>query len=232
MESNPMDGPTPATIDNVIGDNLAAEMTEVAARIRGRKTKQVIDSGRDLIAIKEKLREIVGHGHFEAWVTDTCDMTNRTAENYMRAARWVDSKPENVSLMDLLPLSVIYALAADGVPPDVEDAIIADFVASKEPTAEKPTAEKVARRIALAKKEDKEADDLADNFLSDLLDVETTRRQRRRTMVRVLAGLSAEDCAAIIAEVSAIEPTAEEATQESEPAEQPEAVAEVEAALT
>ncbi len=66
---------------------LAAEVQAVTARIKDRLTRQVadiIETGRDLIEVKEKLE----HGQFERWLDSEFGMTVRTAQRFMRASEW------------------------------------------------------------------------------------------------------------------------------------------------
>lgn len=66
--------------------SLTAEHAEaarsVADRIKARTAAAILDTGRDLIAIKS----LLDHGQFERWLRAEFGMTPRMAQNYMRAA--------------------------------------------------------------------------------------------------------------------------------------------------
>jgi Protein of unknown function (DUF3102) len=53
----------------------------------------VIETGRDLVAIKEKMP----HGDFQLWIDAEFQMSPRTAENYMNAAKFVEGKNATVA---------------------------------------------------------------------------------------------------------------------------------------
>ena len=64
----------------------AVEIRQIAIRIRSRQRNRVADmlaTGADLVAVKDKLK----HGRFKDWLKAEFDMTDRTAQTYMRAAR-------------------------------------------------------------------------------------------------------------------------------------------------
>jgi hypothetical protein len=110
------------------GFNYSALPTDVADtaraaadRIKGRHQRQmaaVIETGRDLRAMKELLE----HGQFLEWVHAEFAWTDRTAENYMRAATEFSDKIEIISN---LPLTEVYRLASPSTPPSVRDAVVA-----------------------------------------------------------------------------------------------------------
>jgi hypothetical protein len=101
-----------------LDQGLAAEAREAAARIRARLKTAYIDTGLDLIRIKERL----GHGQFGPWLKAEFDMTERSAENYMNAARWIKGKSEKISD---LPAAAIYALASPNTPADIVNEVVA-----------------------------------------------------------------------------------------------------------
>lgn len=81
-----------------------------------------MEIGRDLLRMKERL----GRGAFGPWITAEFSMTDRTAQNYMRAAMTLATKPEIVSV---LPPVTVYALAAKSTPEDLRADVIAKFEA-------------------------------------------------------------------------------------------------------
>lgn len=85
--------PAASTTDNVISlskvntnpADSTPEFATIADRIRERTERGVlmmIENGRDLIAVKEKM----AHGGFGAWLKQEFGWTDRTARNYMNAA--------------------------------------------------------------------------------------------------------------------------------------------------
>ena len=65
---------------------------------------------------------MLGHGNFGKWLAAEFGWTDRTARNFMGAAKLVDGKSEKISV---LPVSAIYKLAAPSTPETVRDAIVA-----------------------------------------------------------------------------------------------------------
>ncbi len=105
----------------VLPQGIAEEAKVVAARIRERNRASIIETGHDLAAMKERL----GHGHFTAWIEAEFGMSDRTARNYLNAAKHF-SKTEIVSV---LPPSLIYKLAAKSTPDHVRKEIVTQIEA-------------------------------------------------------------------------------------------------------
>lgn len=91
---------------------LEAE-TRIKMRLR-RSAEDIIEIGRDLIAVKE----ILPHGQFLPWLDAKFGMTDRTARNFMRVAERYAGKSETIS--DLQP-TALYALAS--AEPEVREEI-------------------------------------------------------------------------------------------------------------
>jgi len=126
-----------ATFDySALDHGLADEARAVADRIRGRLRSACLDTGRDLIGMKDRL----GHGHFGAWLKAEFDITERSAENYMNAFKFLEGKSETVSY---LPPSVVYKLAAPSAPA----AVVAEVVAAAE-AGMMPAPKEIKRRLA------------------------------------------------------------------------------------
>ncbi|WP_167858427.1 DUF3102 domain-containing protein [Methylobacterium nonmethylotrophicum] len=104
--------------------DLASEARKVAERVHRRNRAQIMETGNDLILMKKKL----GHGMFGAWIEAEFGMSDRTAQNYMRAAETFADKPEIVSV---LPPITVYALAAKSTPDDIRTDVIARFDAGQ-----------------------------------------------------------------------------------------------------
>jgi hypothetical protein len=95
--------------------DVADAARAAADRIRDRHKRQmaaIIETGRDLLEIKE----LLGHGRFLVWLHAEFAWTDRTAENYMRAATEFGDKIEIISN---LPPAEVYLLAAPSTPPNV-----------------------------------------------------------------------------------------------------------------
>lgn len=82
-----------------------------------RTADDIVEIGRDLIAVKEA----IGHGNFLPWIEAEFGMTDRTARNFMSVAETFGSKSEIVS--DFTP-TILYALAAPSTPDDVVQAAV------------------------------------------------------------------------------------------------------------
>jgi len=108
----------------VVGANVARDLQHTARRIRERMAMSVIETGRDLLAVKERL----DHGQFIAWVEAECELSLRTAQRMMAAAEWAKGKNDTVSH---LPPTVIYALSAPSTPPEIHDAAVAKIEAGE-----------------------------------------------------------------------------------------------------
>ena len=101
----PFRQPLPARFDyTALNHDVEAAARATAERIRQRLKTAYVETGKDLIAIKDRL----GPGRFWKWLAAEFDMTHRSAERYMEAARLVMSAPDNLS--GLAPRT-IYALA-------------------------------------------------------------------------------------------------------------------------
>jgi hypothetical protein len=89
-----------------------------AERIRATMARTVPEIGRELLRAKG----LLPHGRFTAWAEAEIGMNARTAENYMRAARFLDGKPESVSV---LPQTMLYALSAPTAPAELVQEVVA-----------------------------------------------------------------------------------------------------------
>ena len=100
----------PAGFDYEQFDDAAADAAKAAVdRYRGRKEAFLFDTGRDLLAVKER----VEHGLFTAWVEAGMGITVRTAQHMMNVAAAFGCESEKFSL---LPDSALYKLAAPSTP--------------------------------------------------------------------------------------------------------------------
>jgi Protein of unknown function (DUF3102) len=95
-------------INGAVADNARACAARIQTLFRGQQTAS-IGIGKELLAIKEEL----GHGNFVRWIEAEFDLTERTAENYMRAAAMFGDKSEIVSV---LRSTTLYRLSAKSAP--------------------------------------------------------------------------------------------------------------------
>ena len=139
--------PSPGFDYGHVGDNLAVDLRACARRIRDRMVASVIETGRDLLGVKDQL----DHGQFIAWVEAECALSPRTAQRMMAAAEWAEGKNDTVSH---LPPTVIYALSAPSTPVEIHNAILARIEAGErvDPDAVKTEIAEVKLKAARAAK--------------------------------------------------------------------------------
>jgi hypothetical protein len=128
---------------------------EVADRIRSRMmhtVQGVIEIGRDLIAVKERL----GHGNFLPWIDREFRMTDKSAERFMSVAERFGDKFDSVSN---LSLTALYELAAPSTPEEVRTE-----VAERAATGESVTAAEVKELKNRIKEERKERTALSNKW--------------------------------------------------------------------
>src|SRR5579859_2649629 len=119
-----------ATVPSAVADDLHA----VAARIQHLErslTRNVIEIGNELLAVKVKLHDTFGHGTFGKWLSAEFRWSERTARNYMRVAEWAVGKTATVAE---LPPSVVYMLASPSTPPSACTAVISSIDGGEKPT--------------------------------------------------------------------------------------------------
>jgi hypothetical protein len=144
--------PAPLAFDySVIGVDAAALAQWAADSIRnhvGSLSKTAIAIGLDLI----KVQEALGHGRFGEWLRAEFGWTERTAYNYMQAARVFGAKSETVSE---LPDRVIYKLASPSTPQPVRETVVSRLEAGERlPVAEVDHMVADAREKAKAEREE------------------------------------------------------------------------------
>lgn len=100
----------------VMDDASAREARKVVGRYRGRVKACVIGTGLDLIAMKARFKRV-----FQRWHIAEMNVTPRTAENYMQAAKRLGDKYEIISH---LPPTLLYKLAARAT----SDAVLASML--------------------------------------------------------------------------------------------------------
>jgi hypothetical protein len=132
-----------------LASDVADEARATAERIRFRLGNTLLKTGQELTRIKDRL----GHGHFGAWLKAEFDLTERSAENYMNAARFLEGKSERVAD---LPPAAIYALAAPSAPVAVVKDVLATIEAGARPLAREIKA-KLAEAIEAERKAEIEA---------------------------------------------------------------------------
>lgn len=102
-----------------LSPELQVEVKAATERIKlrmKRTAEDIIEIGKDLIAVKARL----SHGQFLPWIQAEFEMSRHTAENFIRIA---ERFPENDKVYHFKP-SVLYALAAPSTPNEVvEEAV-------------------------------------------------------------------------------------------------------------
>jgi hypothetical protein len=99
---------------------LATRLRAQAERIRGRirkSTEEIIDIGRDLLAVKDELER----GAFICWVETEVGINRRTAQAYISAVKLY----EKSATVALFPPATVYRLAAKSAPAEVVETVIA-----------------------------------------------------------------------------------------------------------
>lgn len=99
--------------------SIADEARQAAAKIHvhiGHVKDAYVDAGRELLAIKGKLK----HGQFGKWLNAEFGLTERTAQQYMKCVPLADAKPAIISA--LKPTAVL-KLAAPSTPQAVIDEV-------------------------------------------------------------------------------------------------------------
>lgn len=138
-------------------ENVAA-LDEAAARIRA-QIATMHDAGaaigRELIAIKKRL----SFGEWGNWLSAEFDMSERTAQNYMRVAKFHDEVGTEV--VAALPVAAQYALAAPSTPQTAKDTIIGAIKAG-----DKVSVESVKAQIADAKSKSDQSSKIAAVIMS------------------------------------------------------------------
>lgn len=112
-----------------MGADTAREARAAVERYRGRTKAYVMDTGRDLLAMKAQL----DHGLFLLWLRSEMGLEPRTAQNFMQAAERFEGKSEIVSH---LPPTVLYKLAAPSTPEPVRAAVLKRIEAGETMKAE------------------------------------------------------------------------------------------------
>jgi len=107
-----------------LSSSVAAFLRGQAERIRRQASSSVINIGKDLIEAKRYL----SHGAFIALVEGEVGIPARTAQAYMRVAKWAPAKNAKIAH---LPLSLLYLLAASSTPEAFATDILKRFEAGE-----------------------------------------------------------------------------------------------------
>jgi hypothetical protein len=109
-------------------EGTAGEANAAVGRFYARQKAYVIDTGRDLLAVKGRLE----HGLFLNWVQAEMKLTPRSAQRAMNTAEVLGSKSDTLSY---LPPTTLYALAARSTPAPIRDEIVQRVEAGEALTA-------------------------------------------------------------------------------------------------
>lgn len=110
-----------AQLDTSTADVLHRAANQIRSYQRS-VARTIISVGAVLVDVKTRL----DHGQFGLWIRAEFDWSERTAQNYMRAAEVFGSKSETVAD---LPPAFIYKLAAPSTPTNIRDKVVADLEA-------------------------------------------------------------------------------------------------------
>jgi hypothetical protein len=129
-------------------ETVARELREAVSEIRDIHRSAIADVGNHLIRAKGHLP----HGGFSQWAEVELNMTLRTAENYMNAARFLEGKPKSVSLLPPTTVYKLASLAALQAPPAVVKEVL-DAAASGAPLPVRAVKTKLADAVATIRKQ-------------------------------------------------------------------------------
>lgn len=168
---------------NAIDEIARDDVRDAAVRIKVRMARtaaDIIDIGKDLIAVKSAL----GHGHFLSWIEAEFGMTDRTARRMISAAQRFD-KSDTMSNFDA---SALYALAAPSTPDKVVAEVVerteagekftaADIQALKD--AHRTEKQELASRIDSARDKAARAEAIKSDFEQQVADLQVKLREAR-----------------------------------------------------
>lgn len=104
---------------DIVPEPVAVQAREAAQRIKlrlRRSAEDIIEIGRDLLAVKDR----IGHGNFLPWIEAEFGMGQATAYRFMQVAEAYGSKITTVINLDP---TALYALAAPKTPLEVREEI-------------------------------------------------------------------------------------------------------------
>ncbi|MDN2582163.1 DUF3102 domain-containing protein [Aquibium sp. ELW1220] len=190
--------PSIGKFDYTVLSQAAAKAAQTAAaRIHDRRTNNMLETGADLL----KVKPLLGHGNFTSWIEAEFGWSERSAQNFMKAAEFT-SKNETVAV---LPPSSIYRLAAKNVPESAVKGVTALIKAGRQPSidevidmiSEAKVAErdaKAAERIAKGLKPAPSRAETFDKFLKQKrADKRVQEKQAAKVEERKQAGSEALD---------------------------------------
>jgi Protein of unknown function (DUF3102) len=171
----------PATLPefdySAIPPDVATDAREVAERVRERHRASIVETGRDLIAVKERL----GHGHFIDWIEAEFGWSRFTADRFMNVAREFG---DACCTVQHLPATILYQLAAPSTPGPLREEIVRRIEGG-----ERPHASEVGRIVKAARQSERKRESRQKTqeqeeakraaFLAKLPEAERTRLLRK-----------------------------------------------------
>src|SRR3954451_21112221 len=97
--------------------DVAKEARAAVERYRRSVKVHVLETGRDLLTMKDRL----GHGHFGRWLEAEFRMNERSAQRYMNVAAEFGDKSDIVSV---LPPTTLYQLTASSTPAPAREEVV------------------------------------------------------------------------------------------------------------
>lgn len=155
-----------------VNDATAEVLRHAAAEVQRILHLSIPEIGQHLLAAKAALP----HGRFAAWAEAELQMKARTAQNYMRAAAWLDGKSETLAQ---LPPTIVYALAA----PDAPDEVVQDVLTAAEAGSPLP-ASTIKSRLEVAAVEESQLKALAQRHPKKSAAQIKVLRQEQQTRAR------------------------------------------------
>lgn len=183
-----------SVIDEICRDDVRDAAVRIKVRM-ARTASDIVDIGRDLIAVKEA----VGHGHFLSWIDAEFGMSEDSAQRFMGVAKRLgDQIPQNA----VFDRTALYALAAPSTPDE-----IVEEVTERAANGETFTAADIKAMKAEWSEEKKElkakasrADSIKQDFEQQLRDLQAklaTTRDEADTLRHELARAQAPTVAAL-----------------------------------
>ncbi|MBX9930143.1 MAG: DUF3102 domain-containing protein [Methylobacterium sp.] len=133
-----------ATFDyGALAPDLAEALRADASRIRSRLRRSVVEAleaGAELARVKA----LITHGRFGAWLALEFGLSERTAQRLMNAAEAFAGKSDTVSVLEM---TAVYSLSAPATPQHVRDGVIAQLE-----TGARPSLEDIKNEVARARK--------------------------------------------------------------------------------
>jgi hypothetical protein len=139
-------------------------------------------------------KEALSHGQFIGWVRAECGFSIRTAENYIRGSKFIESTDSQS--IAILPPGTLYLISAKNAPPEIVEAVLAR-AAGGEPV---PAAE-VKRMLREFKDRNRQGTQGKGRLEMSLREREQAKNEMARENARAIVKRLGRDGAAFILEM-------------------------------